>query len=143
MYVLSFSWFLDFWFCRIYSFFMSLVSFVVHYWTKMYFEPRGQWPISKTMFLFKLFILNLWSILIQLFSKDFNVFMGCHLRIVSFCFFSSNMIAASWHAMPTCTWFMPLHGPLVKWFGTSFYIWNTFILFWHWALQWTMFAHNS
>lgn len=142
MYVLSFSWFLDFWFCRIYSFFMSLVSFVVHYWTKMYFEPRGQWPISKTMFLFKLFILNLWSILIQLFSKDFNVFMCCHLRIVSFCFLSS-MIAASWHAMPTCTWFMPLHGPLAKWFGTSFYIWNTFILFWHWALQWTMFAHNS
>lgn len=86
-------------------------------------EPRGQWPISKTMFLFKLFILNLWSILIQLFSKDFNVFMDCHLRIVSFCFLWS-MIVASWHAMPTCTWFMPLHGPLAKWFGTSLYIWK-------------------
>lgn len=89
-------------------------------------EPRGQWPLSKTfnnVFLFKLFILNLWSILIQLFSKDFNVFMGCLLRIVSFCFLSS-MIPASWHAMPTCTWFMPLHGPLAKWFGTSLYIWK-------------------
>lgn len=85
------------------------------------------WPVAtfqNNVFLFKLFILNLWSVLIQLFSKDFNVFMDCHLRIVSFCFFSSNMIAASWHAMPTCTWFMPFHGPLAKWFGTSLYIWK-------------------
>lgn len=63
---------LDFWFCRIDSLPMTLVLFVVHYWTKMgFFKPRGHIPKQCFFFIcdnmgsmiFKRFQCFLWTVI--------------------------------------------------------------------------------